>query len=73
MTHVDSPCVDVCRMDARSRLCEGCGRTLNEIAAWSRLDAARRREILTVLPARIRAAAEAGGCGVEAGPGQSTN
>lgn len=34
---VPSPCVSVCRMDARSGLCEGCLRTLDEIAAWGRL------------------------------------
>lgn len=32
---VPSPCVSVCRMDARSGLCEGCFRTLDEIAEWS--------------------------------------
>ena len=36
-----SPCIDVCRMDARSGWCEGCLRTLDEIAAWSTLDDAR--------------------------------
>ena len=33
---VPSPCISVCRMDAASGLCEGCLRTLDEIAAWSR-------------------------------------
>jgi len=34
---VPSPCVSVCRMDAATGLCEGCLRTLDEIAAWSTL------------------------------------
>jgi len=32
---VPSPCIDVCRMDANSGLCEGCLRTLDEIAGWA--------------------------------------
>jgi predicted Fe-S protein YdhL (DUF1289 family) len=47
-----SPCVDVCRMNAASGWCEGCLRTLDEIAAWSRLDDAARRQVLAALPAR---------------------
>ena len=31
---VPSPCISVCRMDAASGLCEGCYRTLDEIARW---------------------------------------
>ncbi|MFP4138088.1 MAG: DUF1289 domain-containing protein [Halomonas sp.] len=33
-----SPCVRICRMAPDGGLCEGCGRTLDEIAAWGRLD-----------------------------------
>jgi len=32
---VPSPCISVCRMDAATGLCEGCYRTLDEIAQWS--------------------------------------
>lgn len=32
---VPSPCISVCRMDAATGLCEGCWRTLDEIARWS--------------------------------------
>jgi len=31
---VASPCINVCRMDAASGLCEGCLRTIDEIVAW---------------------------------------
>jgi len=51
-TRVASPCINVCRLDARSGLCVGCLRTLDEIAAWSRLDDAGRAAILDLLPAR---------------------
>jgi uncharacterized protein len=40
-----SPCVDICRMDARSGLCEGCWRSIDEIAAWSALDDAGKRAV----------------------------
>lgn len=42
---VPSPCVSVCRMDARRGLCVGCCRTLDEIAAWSQMDDAARRDV----------------------------
>ena len=35
MEPVPSPCNSVCRMDARTGWCEGCARTLDEIAGWS--------------------------------------
>ena len=44
-TAVPSPCIDVCRMDAASGLCEGCLRTLEEIAAWSSMAEGARREV----------------------------
>ena len=49
---VESPCVNVCRMDRRTGWCEGCARTLAEIARWSTTDDADRRAILAELPAR---------------------
>ena len=42
---VPSPCVSVCRMDAASGLCEGCCRTLDEIAAWSQMDDEDKRAV----------------------------
>ena len=32
---IASPCIDVCKMDEASGLCQGCYRTLDEIAAWA--------------------------------------
>jgi predicted Fe-S protein YdhL (DUF1289 family) len=39
---VSSPCIDVCRIDEASGLCAGCWRTLDEIGAWSAMDAQAR-------------------------------
>jgi len=50
---VPSPCVSVCRMDASSGLCEGCWRSLEEIAGWSRLPDADKRAIWARIEARV--------------------
>ena len=49
---VASPCVNVCRMDVNSGYCEGCRRSLEEIASWSIYTSAEKRAVLTLLPAR---------------------
>ena len=50
---VISPCISVCRMDANSGLCEGCFRTLEEIAGWSGLDDAGRLSIWGHIEQRV--------------------
>ncbi|MGH6624897.1 MAG: thioesterase, FlK family [Burkholderiaceae bacterium] len=52
---VASPCVSICRMDPRTALCEGCLRTIDEIAQWSSLSDDSKRAILAQLPARAGA------------------
>ncbi len=47
-----SPCINVCRMDAATGWCEGCLRTLDEIAAWGQQGEAERCQVLARLPAR---------------------
>ena len=47
-----SPCTNVCRMDTRTGWCEGCWRTIDEIAAWAALDDAARRAVLARIAAR---------------------
>lgn len=42
---VPSPCISVCRMDATTGWCEGCLRTLDEIANWSSLDDTAKRAV----------------------------
>lgn len=53
---VPSPCISVCRMDAASGLCEGCFRTLDEIAAWGMAPEAQRRALWVELAERARKA-----------------
>lgn len=47
-----SPCIKVCVIDPETRLCTGCLRTLDEIAAWATLPPETRRRIMAELPAR---------------------
>jgi len=47
-----SPCINVCRMDEASGLCEGCLRTLDEIALWSVLDEEDKRAVWASLAQR---------------------
>jgi uncharacterized protein len=49
---VASPCVNVCKMDARTGWCEGCLRTLDEIAVWSALSDDDRRALWAELRQR---------------------
>ncbi|MFO1218101.1 MAG: DUF1289 domain-containing protein [Burkholderiaceae bacterium] len=66
---VPSPCVDVCRMNPATGLCEGCLRTIDEIAAWGSLDDAAKRAVWARLHARRVAQPGAGvaGAGIAAG------
>ena len=54
---VVSPCTNVCRIDAARGWCEGCLRTLDEIAVWSALDEAARRAVCADLVLRRAASA----------------
>ena len=49
---VASPCINLCRINPASGLCEGCLRTLAEIAAWGTADDAARLRVLAALPLR---------------------
>jgi len=53
---VASPCISVCVVDPRgSGVCVGCGRTLDEIAAWIDMPDDARRDVLARLPGRLAA------------------
>ncbi len=49
---VKSPCVKVCILDAQSKLCLGCGRTIDEIARWTAMSPAERTRVMRDLPLR---------------------
>ena len=45
MAAPQSPCVGICTLN-RAGVCVGCGRTLDEIAAWPSAGDARREQIV---------------------------
>lgn len=47
-----SPCVQICRIDSDSQLCEGCGRRLDEIACWSQMTEADKAPVWERLEAQ---------------------
>lgn len=52
---VPSPCISICRMNARTQLCEGCFRTRDEIAAWSSAGDEGKRRIWSAIGQRMQA------------------
>jgi predicted Fe-S protein YdhL (DUF1289 family) len=56
MTDVASPCVDVCRMNPETGFCDGCFRTIDEIAAWASYDDDARRAVLARVESRRQGA-----------------
>jgi hypothetical protein len=62
---IQSPCVDVCRIDGQSGFCVGCLRTREEIREWKGMTDHRRHEIINdrarraaKLPATVAPAAQ---------------
>ena len=49
---VESPCIKVCVIHPETRLCTGCLRSIDEIAAWGRMSSEERRTIMSELPTR---------------------
>jgi uncharacterized protein len=49
---IESPCVNICRMNEAHGLCIGCWRTLDEIARWSQMDERERASVMAALPRR---------------------
>lgn len=49
---IASPCIDVCKMDEASGLCQGCYRSLAEIAAWSSASDPEKSLILAAVSQR---------------------
>jgi predicted Fe-S protein YdhL (DUF1289 family) len=47
-----SPCINVCELNAHTGLCDGCFRTLDEIAAWSGYSATEKKQVLAQLEER---------------------
>lgn len=51
-----SPCVSICTYERRLGYCTGCGRTLDEIAGWGRLNDGQKRTVRAAAAERLGAA-----------------
>lgn len=49
---IESPCINICKVDDASGLCIGCARTIDEIAGWTSGSAAWRDAVMLALPGR---------------------
>ena len=52
--NIPSPCVNVCRMDTGSGLCEGCFRTIEDIREWGRSDHAAKKAMWVQITERLQ-------------------
>jgi uncharacterized protein len=50
---MESPCILLCSIDMNTGHCYGCGRTRDEIAAWTMYSDERRKELMQELPERV--------------------
>lgn len=48
---IETPCVNICKLDGRG-ICTGCLRSVQEIAAWSRMSEVERSLIMADLSGR---------------------
>ena len=51
-TAVPSPCISICKMDSGTGLCEGCLRTIDEIARWAQMNDSQKRAVWQQLSLR---------------------
>jgi predicted Fe-S protein YdhL (DUF1289 family) len=56
MARISTPCLRVCLLDPETGLCEGCGRTRDEIAGWGGMSEEERLAIMAGLEERMRRA-----------------
>jgi predicted Fe-S protein YdhL (DUF1289 family) len=61
---VASPCVSVCTMNPRTGYCDGCLRTIDEIAHWGLYDEAEKRAVWAQLSLRRQQLGPARGAAV---------
>jgi predicted Fe-S protein YdhL (DUF1289 family) len=55
MATIETPCEQICIVDAPSGLCRGCGRSPDEIGRWTAYNDGERRRIMAELPQRLEA------------------
>jgi predicted Fe-S protein YdhL (DUF1289 family) len=51
---METPCILMCSIDMKTGFCFGCGRTRDEVGAWSLYTPEERRDIMDSLAARLK-------------------
>ncbi|MBM3513443.1 MAG: DUF1289 domain-containing protein [Alphaproteobacteria bacterium] len=51
---VVSPCISVCSIDAATKMCIGCLRTLKEIGAWRTMTAPEKKDVVAACLERAK-------------------
>ena len=52
-TAIETPCIKLCSIDDTTGYCFGCGRTRDEVGAWSNMAPETRRTVMATLPTRL--------------------
>lgn len=52
--YVVSPCISVCSIDAATKMCIGCLRTLKEIGAWRTMAVAEKKAVVAACNERAK-------------------
>jgi uncharacterized protein len=52
---IPSPCINICRMNPQTGLCEGCFRTIDEIVKWGTADNDFKRAVWVEIERRQQA------------------
>ena len=55
---MSTPCIKICLIDRETGLCEGCGRTREEVVRWGRMSEEERLAVMAGLTERMRHAFE---------------
>lgn len=53
MSNIQSPCILICAIDQKTKLCFGCGRTTVEITEWIEYTHEQRAKIMETLEERL--------------------
>lgn len=46
---MESPCIKICKIDIETRICKGCGRTVEQITQWTRMLDEERTAVINSL------------------------
>ncbi|MGB7181200.1 MAG: DUF1289 domain-containing protein [Burkholderiaceae bacterium] len=51
--HPPSPCISICEMNPQTGYCQGCARTIDEIARWATMNSKEKQAVLDQLENRF--------------------